>query len=515
MCSLGSLGKSGGVLQPFFANHVSEIKRIREQLRDLACDLPPVHHIPGVSNPADLGICGHALLWDLCGGSLWQLEPAFLRQPYEEWPTTNPEDLAVATTPLEEMSMPIHVTSLAMYQAMSPTLMEIMGDAVTDQSTLGLHHSNLVRCTLSREKLELSSRSLTWVLAAVILTDWTLCSQAPSPRLVEVAVILMIKVSSKSAQEALKLGKLRSLGATARGGVVLISGRVQGEKLAKLLGTAELLILMGSEELSKLILRKAHRQDHRRNPRDITAQSRRLTWIIGAVCHSKTTADKCYECRLRDKNNAKQLMGPLPDEHTSMLSPFEAMALDLFGPFQVKDIAKERQSFKCWVVAYICMSSKAVSFLPCPGYSMSVFLMTHRHFTGIFGQLKILYTDHALSLICAAESYDWGEIATVVSVCGTKWRLTAKRCSWRNRLAWGPPWFSPVWSSAVHCCLNCQLSSPVWRGICHNITKGRPARPSQQVMQETRDWLRDSHGDGGWWAAGGHRGEPRSNHTWV
>ena len=81
-------------------------------------------------------------------------------------------------------------------------------------------------------------------------------------------------------------------------------------------------------------------------------------------------------------------MGQLPNERLEVVSPFEATALDLFGPFWVKDAAKGRRRFKCWVVAYVCMGAKAVVLLPCPGYSTDDFLTTHRFFTGIFGEAE-------------------------------------------------------------------------------------------------------------------------------
>ena len=93
-------------------------------------------------------------------------------------------------------------------------------------------------------------------------------------------------------------------------------------------------------------------------------------------------------------------------------------------------MARGRISFKCWVVVYVCMSSKAVLLLPCPGYDTEVFLTMHKHFTGIYGQPKVIYTDHAPSLVKAAESYNWDKIASAVEAGGTEWRLTAKGCSW-------------------------------------------------------------------------------------
>ena len=128
-------------------------------------------------------------------------------------------------------------------------------------------------------------------------------------------------------------------------------------------------------------------------------------------------------------------MGPLPPERLEVCAPFEATALDLFGPFWVKDAANGRRSFKCWIVAYVCMGAKAVCLLPCPGYGTDTFMTTHRIFTALYGRPKILYTDHAPSLIKAAETPNWDEISNQVGAQGTDWRLTAKGCLWRNGLA--------------------------------------------------------------------------------
>ena len=48
---------------------------------------------------------------------------------------------------------------------------------------------------------------------------------------------------------------------------------------------------------------------------------------------------------------------------------------------------------------------------------------------------KIVYSDHAPSLIKASETPDWAAIGDQVGAQGTDWRLTAKGCSWRNGLA--------------------------------------------------------------------------------
>ena len=217
--------------------------------------------------------------------------------------------------------------------------------------------------------------------------------------------------------------------------IVWVSGRIRGDKLATLLGTEALPVLLPSEPLARSIMGKAHREDHRRGPRDAAARSRKMVWVTSATRLAKAVVSSCYLCRHRDKRMETQLMGLLPDERLDIVCPFEATALDLFGPFWVKDAARGRRRFKCWVVAYVCMGAKAVVLLPCPGYGTEEFLTTHRFFTGIFGRPKVIYTDHAPSLVKAAETPDWAAIGDSIGGQGTEWRLTAKGCSWRNGLA--------------------------------------------------------------------------------
>ena len=261
------------------------------------------------------------------------------------------------------------------------------------------------------------------------------CQETPRVKLMELAVRIMLRLASKSAVQALKDGKLRGLGAQEKNGVVWVSGRIRGDKLATLLGTEALPVLLPSEPLARSVMGKAHREDHRRGPRDAAARSRKMVWVTAATRLAKSVIGSCYTCRRRDKRMETQLMGQLPNERLEVVSPFEATALDLFGPFWVKDAAKGRRRFKCWVVAYVCMGAKAVVLLPCPGYGTEEFLTTHRFFTGIFGRPKIIYTDHAPSLVKAAETPDWAAIGDSIGGQGTEWRLTAKGCSWRNGLA--------------------------------------------------------------------------------
>ena len=313
--------------------------------------------------------------------------------------------------------------------------LERLLEEASSKSKLGKSVQSLCEQVLTREKLELAVRVLARVLQAVLNGRREACRREPSVKLVEAAVRILIKVASRSAVNALQAGKLRGLGAENRSGVVWVTGRIRGEQLATLLGATGLPVVLPCEHLTYMVLHKAHREDHRRGPRDTAARSRRAVWVVSATRLAKTIASQCYGCRYRDRKMEKQIMGPLPPERLEVCAPFEATALDLFGPFWVKDAANGRRCFKCWIVAYVCMGAKAVCLLPCPGYGTDTFMTTHRIFTALYGRPKILYTDHAPSLIKAAETPNWDEISNKVGAQGMDWRLTAKGCLWRNGLA--------------------------------------------------------------------------------
>ena len=103
MCSLGALAKMSTTMKPYFGNRVSEIHHVRARLAELTDDLPPVHHIPGQDNPADIGTRSGVRVDELTLGSLWQTGPAFLREAFETWPVTGDEVRRASAVPPEEI----------------------------------------------------------------------------------------------------------------------------------------------------------------------------------------------------------------------------------------------------------------------------------------------------------------------------------------------------------------------------------------------------------------------------
>jgi transposase InsO family protein len=435
-CTLAALRKVGAPLRPYFANRVSESLALLKELEKLCDTVVRVRHVPGKLNPADLGTRGTATMTDLGSHSTWQDGPAFLRLPEDQWPETLEEEGAIPT----EECVQFHVN---LAQEMSPTKklaknpwMILIGQ-IRNRTSLGSLLTKMAMQAMMGEKWDSIARIFARVIKAIIQGDQEKISSLkdPSPTEVCLAKEMMFVASAPSAVQAFQQDQLLSLGGILRGGEVWIEGRVRKEKLADLLGMSRLRIIMPGEPLAVLITRAAHCQDHRRNYKDVVARVRRLAWIPKGTRLAKTIVDHCPICRLQDKKEGKQLMGPLPDLRLQSSAPFVNTSLDLFGPFNVKDVAKGRRTFKCWAVAFACLTTKAVCFLACPGYDAVTFITTYRGFVAIYGPPTVVYSDHAPSIIRASEDMDWEKVAKELGRQGTEWRLTLKGCSWRNGVA--------------------------------------------------------------------------------
>ncbi len=86
-------------------------------------------------------------------------------------------------------------------------------------------------------------------------------------------------------------------------------------------------------------------------------------------------------------------MGNLPQERSRPVAPFQFTAVDLFGPYQVKDDVKKRVTMKAWGVVFCCMASRAIHTELANTMSTESFLMAYQMFTAIRGHPKKIWSD--------------------------------------------------------------------------------------------------------------------------
>ena len=88
----------------------------------------------------------------------------------------------------------------------------------------------------------------------------------------------------------------------------------------------------------------------------------------------------------------------------------------------------------------ICLRTKRVTIMACPGYDTKSFLMVYGKFTSIYGEPALVISDHGTQLTAAAKQMGqkgikWEHIEAFTARAGTKWMFTPKGCPWRNGMA--------------------------------------------------------------------------------
>ena len=76
------------------------------------------------------------------------------------------------------------------------------------------------------------------------------------------------------------------------------------------------------------------------------AQLQAKYWIPKVRNYIRSIINKCVTCQKLRKQVAGQIMGPLPNERLKPSPAFAYTALDLFGPFLIRDSVKKRTKGK-------------------------------------------------------------------------------------------------------------------------------------------------------------------------
>lgn len=117
-------------------------------------------------------------------------------------------------------------------------------------------------------------------------------------------------------------------------------------------------------------------------------KARKKAWILKARIIVKNVIENCVVCKRARARRCQQVMGFLPQERTRPASLFEFTAVNLFGPYQVKDDVRKRVTMKAWEVVFCCMASRAIHTELANTMSTESFRMAYQRFTAIRGHPK-------------------------------------------------------------------------------------------------------------------------------
>ena len=106
----------------------------------------------------------------------------------------------------------------------------------------------------------------------------------------------------------------------------------------------------------------------------------------------------------------EQIMENLPIERLKPAPTWTYTALDLFGPFKIKDKVKKRTTEKAYGIIFKCLGTRAVYIDISPDYSFEKFLMVLQGFVSMRGNPSKIFSDNGSQLVAAS-----GELKKMVN----------------------------------------------------------------------------------------------------
>ena len=252
---------------------------------------------------------------------------------------------------------------------------------------------------------------------------------------------------------------LKSLGpAVDENGIIKV-----GKRLTYGVGKGSLpMIIPCNCPFAKLYCNDIHNEDHAGVDTTIVKVRARL-WIPKIRRLVKDIKNKCVICRYLAKCYMEQEMGPLPEERVRPSRAFHHSAIDLFGPFNVKDMVKKRTCMKAYGVIFNCLYSRAVYLDLVEGYDTRSFMLALKRFTAIRGYPGTIRSDRGSQLISASK-----ELKEVIEN-GLDWKTIYqfgehKQVKWLVNKSADAPWENGCSESlikSVKRCLNQSVGTSV------------------------------------------------------
>ena len=153
------------------------------------------------------------------------------------------------------------------------------------------------------------------------------------------------------------------------------------------------ILLPREHPFTKLYISHLHYKNHE-GVETTLAKLQTKFWVPSASKIIKNIKSKCVLCRKLGMKIDHQRMGQRLDKQMKPSPSFYHCAVDLYGPFTIKDTIKCRVRTKCFGVLFTCFVTRAVYLDLTEGYSTNDFLSTFRRFVCIRGYPSTIHSDN-------------------------------------------------------------------------------------------------------------------------
>ena len=367
--------------------------------------------IQGCKNPADM-VTRPSKPEDLAAETIWQSGPPFMREPRETWP--------ISQKPYEH-ELPDR-TVVGLTTVTTPSAHDLCDDIKIKNFS---SFDKLLRVT-ARVVRSAQERSLRGI------------GQPLQAEHVSKAELLWIKHAQKQLLGNWQ-NRFRRLGPSLTSGGILVVGSRISTWLKDNWNQHHFILLPVKHPLTDLIVRKMHNRDHG-GVESTLARLLAKFWIPGVRRAIKRIKQQCVTCRKILSQSQSQVMGQVTAERLQPCPAFYNTALDMFGPFFIKDTVKRRTKAKAYGVLFTCLSSRALYIDLVEGYSTQDFLLAFRRFVTLRGYPATLYSDAGSQLAAANKElrdmmrcWDLDDLSNTGAAHGFKWNFTkSSDAPWQN-----------------------------------------------------------------------------------
>ena len=187
-----------------------------------------------------------------------------------------------------------------------------------------------------------------------------------------------------------------------RDGLLRVGGRLKLSSMSD--DVKHPLILPKRHHITQLIIRDCHEKTQHQG-RGLTVNEIRARgyWIIGCSSTVSHFISKCVLCRRLRGNTQKQKMADLPFDRTVEAPPFTYSAVDLFGPFYIKE---GRKNLKRYGVLFTCMACRAIHLETTNSLTTDSFICALRRFLAFRGPVRQLRCDRGTNFMGASNEFE-------------------------------------------------------------------------------------------------------------
>ena len=212
-----------------------------------------------------------------------------------------------------------------------------------------------------------------------------------------------------------------------------------------------LILLSTKSLLTHLLVRTLHQTYSHAGISAMTSIIGHTYLIPGLRNLLKHVSRTCPQCQRAYARPLSHQMGLLPTTRTTPSPPFTVTGVNFAGPFVLcRGNTRKPVLVKCYIVIFVCLSTKSVHLDLCVSLSTEDFMATLRRFTARRGVPAHMYSDNRTNFVGARENMR--EIQAMIESKATRNSIshfaTEQDIQWHH-IPPRAPHFGGLWEAAV------------------------------------------------------------------